>query len=313
MEIHTGNRLHRLKSTVISIGIFDGVHRGHAAVFERVRQRAGELNGESAIVTFWPHPRIVLGGNGENLKFLSTLDEKTALIRDHGIDHLFILPFTKEFSLLPACEFVGKYLVEGAGLTHLVFGFDHHFGRGREGNFENLKTCAQLYNFTLEQLGPVTTDGIRVSSSVIRDALCNGDVRLATRLLSYPYGLRGTIVEGRQVGRAIGYPTANVKPDDPGKLIPADGVYAVRVMMEERQFMGMMNIGFRPTVSKSDDNKTLEVHIFDYSGNAYNRKVKISFIERIRQERKFETLDRLREQLEKDKALAIRILSGLPS
>jgi riboflavin kinase / FMN adenylyltransferase len=309
LKIHRGSQLYRLKSPVISIGIFDGVHRGHSAVFESVRKRAAELSGESAIVTFWPHPRLVLGGSDENLRFLTTLEEKTALIRDHGIDHLFIMPFTKEFSRLPACDFVRQYLVEGAGLAHLVFGFDHHFGRGREGNFENLKTCARLYNFTLEQLEPVTAAGIRVSSSVIRDALCNGNVSLASELLSYPYGLQGTIVGGEKVGRAIGYPTANVKPGDPNKLVPADGVYAVRVMMGGKSFMGMMNIGFRPTISKVRGNKTLEVHIIDYSGNAYDSEVRIDFIDRIREEREFGTLDLLREQLEKDKAVAVRILS----
>jgi riboflavin kinase / FMN adenylyltransferase len=295
---------------VISIGIFDGVHRGHAAVFERVSQRARELSGESAIVTFWPHPRLVLGGKGEALKILSTLDEKKALIRGHGIDHFFIMPFTKEFSMLPACDFVKQYLVDGAGLAHLVFGFDHHFGRGREGNYENLKTCARLHNFTLEQLGPVTSGNMRVSSSAIRNALATGNISLANELLSYPYTLQGTIVEGLQIGRSIGYPTANVKPDDPAKLIPANGVYAVRARVGAETYNGMMNIGFRPTISQDHESRTLEVHIIGFSGNAYDRKVKISFIERIREERKFETIDLLREQLEKDRSTAIRILSG---
>jgi riboflavin kinase / FMN adenylyltransferase len=295
---------------VISIGIFDGVHRGHAAVFERVSQRARELSGESAIVTFWPHPRLVLGGKSETLKILSTLDEKKALIRGHGIDHFFIMPFTKEFSMLPACEFVKQYLVDGAGLAHLVFGYDHHFGRGREGNYENLKTCARLHGFTLEQLNPVTLGNIRISSSAIRNALEGGDVRLASELLSYPYSLRGTIVGGMQIGRAIGYPTANVEPDDPAKLIPANGVYAVRARVGTRTYNGMMNIGFRPTIAQSHERKTLEVHIIGFSGNAYDRKVKISFIERIREERKFETIDLLREQLEKDRSTALRMLSG---
>jgi riboflavin kinase / FMN adenylyltransferase len=295
---------------VISIGIFDGVHRGHATVFERVSQRARELSGESAIVTFWPHPRLVLGGKSETLKILSTLDEKKALIRGHGIDHFFIMPFTKEFSMLPACEFVKRYLVDGAGLTHLVFGYDHHFGRAREGNYENLKTCARLHGFTLEQLSPVTLGNIRISSSAIRNALGGGDVRLASELLSYPYSLRGTIVGGMQIGRAIGYPTANVEPDDPAKLIPANGVYAVRARVGTRTYNGMMNIGFRPTIAQSHERKTLEVHIIGFSGNAYDRKVKISFIERIREERKFETIDLLREQLEKDRSTALRMLSG---
>jgi riboflavin kinase / FMN adenylyltransferase len=195
VEIHRGTSLKRLTKPAISIGIFDGVHKGHAAVFGRVRKRAGELGGESAIVTFWPHPKLVLGNGNDQLRFLTSLEEKEDLIRQHGIDHLFIMPFTKEFSRLPACGFVKQYLVDGAGLAHLVFGFDHHFGRRREGNFENLKTCASLYGFSIEQLEPVTEAGVKVSSSVIRDALSAGNVKLASRLLSYPYSLQGAVQE----------------------------------------------------------------------------------------------------------------------
>jgi riboflavin kinase / FMN adenylyltransferase len=310
LKIHTCSGLQRLKNPVISIGVFDGVHKGHAAVFTRVRQRAMELEGESAIVTFWPHPRFVLGKNENDLKLLTTLDEKKLLIRRHGIDHLFILPFTREFARLPACSFVRQYLVEGAGLVHLVFGYDHHFGRKREGNFENLRQCATLYGFGIEQLEPVTQDGVRVSSSAIRTALSVGNVKLASQLLSYDYSIRGTITGGRRVGRILGFPTANVEPEDRTKVIPADGVYAVIVTVGKKSFMGMMNIGIRPTLNESQVSKSLEVHLIDFDGDIYNQSLTISFIERIRDERKFGNLGQLKEQLAKDKALAIKILTS---
>jgi riboflavin kinase / FMN adenylyltransferase len=295
---------------VISIGIFDGVHKGHAAIFNRVRQRALEMNGESVIVTFWPHPRLVLGNDTDRVKLLTSLDEKKELISRHAIDHLVILEFTKEFSLLPACRFVKQYLVDGAGLKHLVFGFDHHFGHKREGNFENLKSCAQIYGFTLEQLDPVMEGKHRISSSAIREALLEGNIRLATGLLSYPYMLRGKIIEGRQVGRMIGFPTANIEVDDRYKLIPANGVYAVEVIMEQGNFKGMMNIGYRPTITKGSTEKTMETHIIDFEGDIYNRNITIRFIDRIRDEMEFDTIEHLTEQLSRDKLTALRILSA---
>jgi riboflavin kinase / FMN adenylyltransferase len=249
LKIHTGSNLKQLKNTVISIGIFDGVHKGHAAIFRRVREKAKDTGGESAIVTFWPHPRLVLGHNAENLRLLSGLEEKKKLIGKHSIDHLVILNFTPEFSRLPACRFVKKYLVDGAGLRHLVFGFDHHFGYKREGNFENLKSCAHLYGFTVEQLDPVTDGGRRISSSTIREALSRGNVKLASELLSYPYLIEGKIIGGKQLGRVLGYPTANIMVTDEHKLIPANGVYAVEVQMGQETWKGMMNIGYRPTLA----------------------------------------------------------------
>lgn len=294
---------------MISIGIFDGVHKGHAAIFNRVRQRAAELDGESAIVTFWPHPRLVLGQDTSQLKFLTTMDEKKLLIEKHDIDHLIVLEFTREFSRLPACRFIKEYLVDAVGLKHLVFGYDHHFGHKREGNFENLKGCAGIYNFSLEQLEPVMEADHRISSSVIREALLKGDVRLAGDLLSYPYIIEGKIVGGKQVGRIIGFPTANIEVFDNHKLIPADGVYAVEVVMGQRVYKGMMNIGFRPTISKGKE-KTMETHIIDFEGDIYNQNISIRFVERIRNEQRFSSLDQLKEQIAKDKVVALQILTS---
>jgi riboflavin kinase / FMN adenylyltransferase len=308
LKIHTGKILQRLRNPVISIGIFDGVHKGHAAIFNRVRQRAAELDGESVIVTFWPHPRLVLGSDTSQLKFLTTMDEKRMLIEKHEIDHLIILEFTREFSRLPACRFIKEYLVDGVGLKHLVFGYDHHFGHKREGNFENLKGCAAIYNFSLEQLEPVMEADHRISSSAIREALLTGNVRLAGDLLSYLYMIEGKIVGGKQVGRIIGFPTANIEVFDNHKLIPADGVYAVEVVMGHRVYKGMMNIGFRPTISKGKE-KTMETHIIDFEGDIYNRNISIRFVERIRNEQRFSSLDHLKEQIARDKVAALQILS----
>ncbi len=293
---------------MISIGIFDGVHKGHAAIFNRARQRAAELEGESVIVTFWPHPRLVLGSDTSQLKFLTTMDEKKMLIEKHEIDHLIILEFTREFSRLPACRFIKEYLVDGVGLKHLVFGYDHHFGHKREGNFENLKGCAAVYNFSLEQLEPVMEADHRISSSAIREALLTGNVRLAGDLLSYLYMIEGRIVGGKQVGRIIGFPTANIELFDSHKLIPADGVYAVEVVMGQRVYKGMMNIGFRPTISKGKE-KTMETHIIDFEGDIYNQNISIRFVERIRNEQRFSSLDQLKEQIARDKVDALQILT----
>ncbi len=311
MKIHTNISVQRLRAPVISIGIFDGVHRGHIAIFRKVCQRAEEMNGESAIVTFWPHPKLVLGKkNSDQLKFLTSLDEKKTLIEKQGIDHLLIIPFTTEFSRLPACKFVKEYLVDRTGLRHLVFGFDHHFGHKRDGNFVNLKRCAKLYGFSLEQLEPVLDGGLQISSSAIREAIMKGDVKQASGLLSSPYCLQGKIISGSRLGHTIGYPTANIKPHDEHKLIPANGVYAVKVMIKQESFMGMMNIGFRPTINNKQDDKSLEVHIINFEKDIYDLDINIKFIERIREERQFSSLDKLKEQLDRDKIITVQLLSG---
>lgn len=309
MKVHRGTILQRLIKPSIAIGVFDGVHRGHAAIFSKVKERASEMEGESAIVTFWPHPRIVFGKNIDELRFLTSLDEKISLIRQSGIDHLFVIPFTKDFAQLSPCRFVKMYLVDRVGIRHLVFGFDHHFGYKREGNYENLKSCAELYSFSIEQLEPVMDKSLSISSTIIRNALKQGDVKLANRLLSYHYSLEGAIVGGNRIGRGIGFPTANIDISDKNKLIPADGVYAVKVTVEEIDFMGMMNIGFKPTVNSVRGDKSMEVHIIDFDGDIYSKNVRISFIERIREERHFGSVDKLKEQLITDKKMVVHILS----
>lgn len=306
LKVHKGELPGRLNKPVISIGVFDGVHRGHAAIFSLLKMRAVESGGESVIVTFDPHPRMVTGGKGEHPGFLTTLDEKARLIGKHGIDHLIVINFTSEFSKIPPCRFIREYLVERTGLAHLVFGFDHHFGHRREGNYQSLQSCARLYGFSVEQLGPVTGGGRPVSSSLIREMLSAGNVREAAGMLSWHYSLRGRVTGGLRLGRSIGYPTANISPEDPGKLIPADGVYAVCAEIEGTSYPGMMNIGFRPTLSRSSGERTLEVHIIGFEGDIYDSVIGISFIERLRDEKRFDSLGLLKKQLAEDRVQTLQ-------
>lgn len=310
MKLHSEKISSRLKNPVVSIGIFDGVHLGHTSILETVKARAAEIGGESVIVTFWPHPRIVLGKDTGQLKFLSTLHEKQLLLEKHGIDHLLIIPFTWEFSRLPACEFVKTQMVETIGIKHLVFGFNHHFGRNREGSFENLRDCAGLYGFSIEQLKPLIVNNTQVSSSVIRDFLFAGDIEKANELLGYLYFVEGKIIGGKQIGRAIGFPTANISVEDSHKLIPADGVYAVEVLIWGNKYAGMMNIGYRPTINHTGEGKSLEVHIMNFEENVYNHDIQIRFVKKLRNEKQFDSLDDLKRQLEIDKAGVLKILGN---
>ncbi len=308
MKIHTQKIAGKLKNPVVSIGIFDGVHLGHAAILGKVKSVAQKINGESVIVTFWPHPRVVLGKESVQLKFLSTLHEKQILLEKHDINHLLIIPFTYEFSRIPACEFVKSYLVDTIELKNLIFGFNHHFGRNREGNFENLKECAGRYGFSIEQLSPVLVNEYQVSSSLIRDYIIAGEIQKANKLLGYNYFIEGKIVGGKQIGRVIGFPTANIYVDDSHKLIPADGVYAVEVLIFETIYAGMMNIGFRPTINHQGEGKSLEVHIMNFEGNVYNHEIQIRFVSKLRDEKRFANLEELKKQLEADRLSVLRIL-----
>ncbi len=311
LKVYRGAVSKRLKNPVVSIGVFDGVHRGHSAVVETIIRRSEEMDGEPVIVTFWPHPRIVLGKTPEKLKLLTTLHEKRVRLESLGVRHFLIIPFSGDLSLLPACEFVKKYLVAGMGLKHLVFGHDNHFGRGREGSFENMKDCARKLDFTIEQVEPLFYKGERISSSSVRMALLSGNIRLANSLLGYPYTMEGKIVGGMKIGRKLGFPTANMHIDDPHKLVPSTGVYAVGVEAGKKLFRGMMNIGYRPTLKRRRDHKVLEVHIIDFKGDIYNRNLQIRFIERIRDEKEFAGLEELKGQLKKDKEKITELFSKL--
>ena len=310
LQFYTSISHQKLKTPVVSIGIFDGVHSGHASIMKRVVDKAAAMEGEPVIVSFWPHPRMVLGNTSQELKYLTTLQEKRTLIEQQGIQHFFVIPFTYEFSRIPACEFVKEYLVERLGMRHLVFGFNHHFGKNREGNYGNLRECAELYGFSIEQMNPVFSGEEQVSSSLIRDCLGKGTIEAANRLLGYPYFLEGKIVGGKQIGRILGFPTANISLGDPHKLVPVTGVYAVEVVISKEVFSGMMNIGFRPTLDRTGEGKTMEVHILNFEENVYNHDIQIRFVSRLRDEQHFNSMDELKSQLILDRERTLEILSN---
>ncbi len=308
MKIWRNIKEFNARNPVITIGIFDGVHRGHQFLIEELKNQAVQRKGESAVLTLWPHPRLVLNKDPENLRYLTTIEEKAYLLEKEGIDHFVIIPFTKEFSKLNSCDFVEEYLVKKLKIKKLLIGFNHKFGRNREGDYQNLKDCAKRFSFELERLKPVEVEGERISSSIIRELLTEGELEKANSFLGYDFFLRGKVIEGNKLGRKIGYPTANIQPYDEHKLIPKIGVYAVQVEYRDRFFSGMLNIGYRPTVNSDNLGKTIEVHLFDYEGDMYNSEVKLYFRSFMREEKKFESLKQLTDQLHSDKSKAIEIL-----
>jgi len=296
---------------VATLGIFDGVHLGHKEILSRLTEAAKARNGESVVITLWPHPRKVLYHKYDDLKFITTLEEKKKVLAEQGVDNLVIIPFTREFSKLSSCGFIEKVLAEKLKLEHLVMGYNHRFGHDREGDLMKLRKCADPFGITIEQLQPQLVGERRVSSSMVRSALQKGKIELANTLLGHPFFAEGKIINGFHVGSKIGFPTANIEIGDQDKLLPPDGVYAVRVLLEEKQYMGMLNIGFRPTLGYEDPQRTVEVHIIDFESNIYNKTVSVSFIKRLRDEIKFNTIDELVRQLKKDREKALKILNNI--
>ncbi len=288
-----------IKNPVVTVGTFDGVHVGHQKIFNKMKELANVVNGETVVVTFHPHPRLIIHSNGKLLKFINTEDKKFALIEKLGIDHLIIINFTKEFAKNSSGDFVKSILVDKVGVKNLVIGYDHHFGKNREGSFENLKAMGTKYGFDVEEVPAQYVHNIAVSSTQIRNALKLGKVFLANEMLGYEYSITGKVVPGKKIGRGIGFPTANIEIQDEYKLISAVGVYSSRVIVDGKTYHGMANIGYRPTVDHGD--LTIEVHIFDFDKDIYGQTITISFVERIRDEIKFESLDALKEQLQIDR------------
>ena len=297
-----------LKNPVVTIGIFDGVHQGHRFLIDHLAEKARAISGETVIVSLWPHPRLVLNKDPENLRYLNSIEEKTVLMQRAGIDHFVILPFTAEFAELESCMFVKEYLVEKIGIKELVVGYNHKFGKNREGDYQNLVQCASLYNFSIERMESWSINGVKISSSLIRELLNSGNLDMANDYLGYDYFLRGKVVGGNRIGRKIGFPTANILPDDPHKLIPRDGVYAVHMELNGTLFPGMLNIGFRPTIESGMPIKTVEVNLFDFMENIYDQDVYLHFRKRIRDEKKFSGIEQLREQLVLDREMAKEML-----
>jgi riboflavin kinase/FMN adenylyltransferase len=291
---------------IVTVGTFDGVHRGHQQIFAAMREEAMRCGGETVVVTFYPHPRLVIHPDSKNLKFINTQERKYEIISQAKIDHLIIIPFTKEFSNLSSGEFVKRYLVEKIKMHQLIVGYDHHFGKDRLGGYNELKGFGKIHGFELREIPAMMIDGMPVSSTKIRKALNEGNIRLANSLLGYDYSISGKVVYGNRIGRTIGFPTANIEQDDEYKLISAVGVYACKIDYHGKIYKGMGNIGYRPTIDVGD--LTIEANIFDFDEEIYGEHIIIYFIERIRDEVKFENLSALRNQLTIDRAKAMEIL-----
>ncbi|QCR21356.1 bifunctional riboflavin kinase/FAD synthetase [Pontibacter sp. SGAir0037] len=304
--IHDIAAFPNLKHAVVTSGTFDGVHIGHQKILRRVTERARISGGQSVVITFWPHPRLVLFPEDNNLQLLSTIEERIEQLRAFGIDYLLIIPFTKEFSRLSSRTFISDVLVKTIRTKVLIIGYDHRFGKNREGSFEHLKSRSQQYGFEVEEIPRQDIDDVGVSSTKIRTALESGNIPTANQYLGRPYAFTSVVEEGNKLGRTIGYPTANLALPTAHKLIPANGVYVVWVKLQEERFAGMMNIGTRPTV---DGTKlTLEVHILNFSRDIYGQSLTIEFVEQLRLEQKFNGLDALKAQLAKDKEETSRVL-----
>jgi riboflavin kinase/FMN adenylyltransferase len=297
-----------LNRPVATIGIFDGVHTGHRFILEHLKVQAEAHGGESVVVTLWPHPRIVLNQDLQEFKLLHTRQEKIRELEQFGIDHLVVVPFNKEIASLTACAFVQDYLVDRLGIQVLLIGYDNRFGKDRKGDPEGLQRCAEKNNYRIEKLPEFYSDIGAVSSSIIREAILKGDLERAGKMLGYDYYLSGKIVEGNHIGRQMGFPTANIHPVDPNKLIPMNGVYAIRAELRGKTYKGMLNIGFRPTLDSAMAVKTIEAHLFDISGDFYDEEIVIHFVKRVRNEMKFSGMEALKQQLQKDKAIIQALL-----
>ena len=307
MKIYQGlDEFSKVKNPVVTVGTFDGVHLGHSTIFKRMTEIAADCDGETVVVTFHPHPRLVIHPDSKNLKFINNRERKYKLIEGYGVDHLVIIPFTKEFANTTAKSFIKDILFDQIGICHLVVGHDHHFGKDRKGSYDELLALADGLKFKVEQIPARDVDNIAISSTKIRNALKDGEIKKANTLLGYEYSITGRVVGGNKIGRKIGFPTANIELKYEYKLITAIGVYACRVLWNDKLYHGMGNIGYRPTINNSD--LTIEVHIFDFNEEIYGETITIFFVDRIRDEVKFRDLEALRSQLIKDRKTVQNLL-----
>jgi len=293
--------------TIITIGTFDGVHLGHKKIFDVLLHSSEQFGCRNVVLTFEPHPRVVVDPNFD-LKLLTTFDEKAALLEELGIEHLVVVPFTKEFSDLSSEDFINTYIIQAIGVKKLVIGYDHRFGKGRDGDEQKIRSLAEKNGFDVQKAEAVSIGDAVVSSSKIRNALLEGDVKTAAGMLGRNYSYSGIVVEGDKRGRTLGFPTANIQLDNQHKVVPKNGVYAVRVTFDGRTFNGMMNIGYRPTF-KNTASVLSEVHLLNFNEDIYGKRITVSFCERIRDEKKFESKEALIQQIENDKLIIHKLLS----
>lgn len=293
----------QIKNPVLTIGTFDGVHLGHQKIIQQLLLEAKKIEGESVLLTFHPHPRMVLFPESHGLQLLQTQTEKLETLSENGLQNVIILPFSKEFSQMSALDFVREVLINAIGSKKIIIGYDHQFGNDRKGNIDFLRGLAAEYQFEVIEIPAEEINEVNVSSTKIRTALKEGEVDIANSFLNKPFELSGTVTKGEQIGRTIGFPTANLDLKDSTKLVPANGVYAVKVRVnnEEKMYFGMMNIGYRPTVSQAQK-QSIEIYLFDFQGDLYDAHLKVSLYERIRKEEKFVNLATLKSQLSNDEA-----------
>lgn len=298
------------KKSVITVGTFDGIHLGHRKIIDSVNEIKKSRGLRSVIITFEPHPQIVLKNKTPDIKILSTLDEKLEMFESLNINLVYVIEFTKEFSLNSAEDFYVNYIIKKFGLSDIVIGYDHMVGRNREGGFETLKGLSGKYDFEIHKIDELKTQGYIVSSTVVRHMLQSASVKDANMLLNDNYSMTGEVIYGDKLGRKIGFPTANIKPVSEYKLIPRNGVYLVKSEIKGKNYFGMMNIGVRPTVSEGQK-LTLEVYFLDFEGDLYGQSLKIKFLDFIRMEKKFNSVEELKRQIEKDKEVSKDLIKHL--
>jgi len=284
--------------TIVTLGTFDGVHKGHIAIINRINDIAKKNNLESVLLTFYPHPRHVLYPDDQNLKLINTIEEKIDSLKLTGLDNLIIHKFDKNFSRLKSVNFIRDILVEKLNMNYMIVGFDHQFGKNREGSFEDLIQFSNLYDFKIEKIEAQLVEGVAISSTKIRKAIQAGEIVKANSYLSSIYSITATVIKGNNIGNSIGFPTANLDVSNKWKIIPKNGVYFVSVLVQNRKYFGMLNLGSRPTIA--DSTFVIEVHLFDFNKQIYNDIVKVNFLKRIREEKKFLDLSKLKLQLKKD-------------
>lgn len=309
MQVHTAlNQLPAFKKAIITIGTFDGVHNGHKQVLHALKSTAQSVGGESVLITFDPHPRKVVSSAILGIRLLNTLEEKKKLLEKEGIDHLVIVPFTEKFANLSATEYIEEFLVAHFNPLTIIMGHDHQFGRNRQGNYALLASKAEQFGYLLKEIPKQVVEDITISSTKIREHLSRAAIASANQLLGYPFFFSGRVVHGNKIGRTLGYPTANLKIEDPEKIVPGNGIYAVYARPEgsDHLFKGMMSIGFRPTVDGKS--RVIEVNIFEFDREIYDELLEVHMVAYLREEKKYESLQGLIEQLGKDKQNSLQVL-----
>jgi riboflavin kinase/FMN adenylyltransferase len=304
------NELPLFKNAIITIGTFDGVHKGHRQILNQLIEEANEVDGTPIVITFYPHPKQIVGNDHSSVLVLNTLEEKSALLAEVGIEHLVVVPFTKEFAEQSAEDYIKNFLVRSFKPHTIIIGYDHRFGKNRSGNYELLEIKGQELNYKVKEIPEHILHDITISSTKIRKQLLEGSISTANELLGYDYFFSGNVITGKQLGRTIGFPTANLAINNESKLIPGNGVYAVTVQIENDKtiFNGMMNIGVRPTFEKTE--RAIEVNIFDFESSIYDKELTVHIRARLRDEIKFDGIDSLKNQLNKDREMAVLHLTN---